>query len=91
MGKDSYIVTGNASGGRFAGHGLLAASKKANEFCAAQDKFMIARRTDTTGNAAIFGENSSLIFSCVSASDPEYKRPDMRKDPNVIVQDARNQ
>jgi hypothetical protein len=46
---------------------------------------MIIRRTDS----AIEGFNNSgmntLVFSCVTDTDPEYQRPNLRKDPAVVI------
>lgn len=30
-----------------------------------------------------------VMFRCLSANDPEYRRPDYEKSPNVIIQDNR--
>lgn len=88
-GKDSYLVTGRANGGLNAGKGIIHATQQANAYCAREQKFMIIRHVETTGNAAIFGETASLIFSCVDQNDPEYKRPNLRKDPNTVIEDQR--
>jgi len=90
MGRDSYLITGHARGGTVAGESLIAASKQANAFCAKQGLVMIFRHSQAGGNAAFGGETDQLLFSCVSESDPEYKRPNIRKDADVVVQDQRN-
>jgi hypothetical protein len=90
MGKDSYLVTGHATGGWNAGKGMIDATKQANAYCAKQQRYMIVRRTDNAGNAGFGGESSQLIFSCVTADDPEYARPNLRKDPTTVVEDARS-
>lgn len=88
-GKDSYIVAGKAVGGLNSGQSIIAATKAANEYCAKQGRFMIIRHTQTGGNAGFGGEHSNLIFSCVTADDPEYKRPNLRNDPTTVVEDQR--
>jgi hypothetical protein len=90
MGKDSYLVTGHATGGLNAGKGMIEATKQANAYCAAQQRYMIVRRTDNGGSAAWGGESAQLIFSCVTADDPEYGRPNLRKDPTTVVEDTRS-
>jgi hypothetical protein len=89
MGKDSYMLNATSRGGLFAGDEAIAAAKSANEFCANLGKQMIVRRTGTEGLAGFGPVTNTFIFSCVSENDPEYKRPDLQKDPNVIIQDNR--
>lgn len=88
-GKDSYMVAGKAVGGINSGQSLIAATKEANQFCARQGKFMIIRNTETGGNAGFGGEHSNLIFSCVTADDPEYQRPNLHKEPTTVIEDQR--
>jgi len=89
-GKDSYMVAGKAVGGINSGESLIAATKVANQYCSKQGKFMIIRHTETGGNAGFGGEHSDLIFSCVTADDPEYQRPNLRKEPTTVVEDQRS-
>jgi hypothetical protein len=64
IGNGRYMITGRASGGLNAGKETTAATKEANAFCAKQSKQMVQQNLDKTGNAAVFGENISLTFSC---------------------------
>lgn len=64
IGNGRYMITGRASGGLNAGKETTEATKEANPFCAKQSKQMVLQNLDKTGNAAVFGENISLIFSC---------------------------
>jgi hypothetical protein len=89
-GRDSYMVSGSAHGGMMAGNSLIEATKSANTFCAQQNKMMIIRHTQTGGNAGFGGEHSNLIFSCVGENDPEYQRPNLRKDPTTVIEDQRH-
>lgn len=88
-GKDSFMVVGRANGGLNAGKGLIAATKSANAYCAALHKVMILRHVESNGNAAVFGENQMLIFSCVNEDDPEYQRPNLKKDATAVIEDHR--
>ena len=88
-GKDSYLVSGSAYGGIEAGKSLPAAMKTANAYCTKQGKFMVIRREESGGNAGFGGERANLIFSCVTADDPEYKRPDLHTDPTTVIEDTR--
>lgn len=77
MGKDSYMVTAPET---VMGKGRIIALKAANQYCDSQNNHMIVRRLDA--NALTIG----LTFSCVSEDDPEYKRPNLKKDPSVIIE-----
>jgi len=87
IGKDSYMVSGGGTGGLSYGKTSIAATKKANAYCATLHKFMIVRRIDT--HQPFNGEATDLVFSCVTEDDPEYKRPDLRRDPTTIIEDQR--
>ena len=88
-GKDSYMVAGSANGGANGGKSLIAATKQANAYCGKLGKVMIIRNTETGGSAGWGGEHSNLIFSCVAENDPEYQRPNLRKEPTTVVEDQR--
>ncbi len=84
MGRDSFMLTATAWS-RDAGKEMAAGAKAANAYCNGLSKHMIVRRMDSNGRGL-----ATVIFSCVSESDPEYKRPDLTKDPSVIIQDNRS-
>ena len=48
----------------------------ANSFCAQRGKASLIK--NITGNDA--------IFRCLAPNDPEYKRPDYQKSPNIVIQ-----
>ena len=77
MGKDSYMVTAPETIG---GQGRIIVVNAANKYCSSQNTYMIVRRMDASGMAV------SLMFSCVSEDDPEYQRPNLKKEPNVIIE-----
>jgi hypothetical protein len=64
IGNGRYMITGRASGGLNAGKETTQATKEANAYCAKQGKQMVLQNLDKTGNAAVFGENVSLTFTC---------------------------
>jgi hypothetical protein len=64
VGNNLYMITARASGGLNAGKETTAATKQANAFCAKLSKQMVLQNLDKTGNAAVFGENVSLTFTC---------------------------
>jgi len=77
IGKDSFMVTAPETLG---GKGRILVVISANQYCASQNTHMIVRRIDANGLAV------SLMFSCVSENDPEYQRPNLRKEPSVIIE-----
>jgi hypothetical protein len=64
IGNGRYMITGRASGGLNAGKETTEATKEANTYCAKQNKQMVLQNLDKTGNAAVFGENINLTFTC---------------------------
>jgi hypothetical protein len=64
IGNGRYMITGRASGGLNAGKETTEATKEANAYCAKQSKQMVLQNVDKQGNAAVFGENVSLTFTC---------------------------
>lgn len=86
-GKDSYMVSGASHGGLSGGHEGVATLKTANAYCDARGKHMMIRSTES-GNSMNFA-SLHLIFSCLDADDPEYQRPNLRKEPTTIIEDAR--
>lgn len=64
IGNGRYMITGRASGGLNAGKETTAATKAANAYCAKQSKQMVLLNLDKTGNAAVFGENINITFTC---------------------------
>jgi hypothetical protein len=77
IGKDSFMVTAPETLG---GTGRIIVANSANRYCASQNTHMIVRRIDANGLVV------SLMFSCVSENDPEYQRPNLQKEPNVIIE-----
>lgn len=91
VGKDTYMLMARGSGLLTSSAEVpIEAMKAANVHCASLGRRMIIRRTDTQGTPGLTDMSSSLVFSCVTEDDPEYKRPDLQKDPNVIIQDNRS-
>jgi hypothetical protein len=86
VGPDSYMVSSSTSGSALlAGRAPIVSAKEANKYCASQGRHMVIRRTDSAVIGLGNGTNA-LVFSCVTDTDPEYQRPNLRKDPNVLVQ-----
>lgn len=73
-GKDSYMVTTSSRGGRIGGEAPIA-MKAANAYCEGRGKHVQIRHTEAGDHFEFSSE--TLIFSCLDAADPEYKRPDL--------------
>jgi hypothetical protein len=80
MGKDSYMVMSPETIG---GHGRIIVLEAANKYCASQNTHMIVRTIDANAMTV------SLTFSCVYDNDPEYQRPNLKKDPNIVIENRR--
>jgi hypothetical protein len=50
-------------------------------------KFVVIRNTSGATNPFGYDNGNQLIFSCVTADDPEYQRPGLRKDNGVTTID----
>src|SRR5580698_6249491 len=82
MGKDSYMVSGQARGGAMVtGRSIIEATKSANTYCSAKGLVMMPRNANPEGSATWTAETSTLVFTCLRADDPEYKRPELAKIP----------
>jgi hypothetical protein len=64
VGNGRFMITGRASGGLNAGKETTEATKAANAYCAKLSKQMVLQTLGKTGNAAVFGENVSIMFTC---------------------------
>jgi hypothetical protein len=57
----------------------------ANAFCAKQGKFAVVRNTSGSTNPFGYNVSNELIFSCIDENDPDYQRPNIRKDNGVTT------
>jgi hypothetical protein len=73
-GKSTYLLTSTARGGLDPGAQVIAATKKANEYCDGMHLHMVVRKLDTAGVPMWTPERATLAFACVSDEDPEYQR-----------------
>jgi hypothetical protein len=64
IGNGRYMITGRASGGLNAGKETTQAEADANSHCTKLGKHLVLQNLDKTGNAAVFGENVSITFTC---------------------------
>jgi hypothetical protein len=87
VGRDSFMVSTTASD-VVSGQAPIASAKAANKYCESHSQHMIIRRTDNLVRG-IGPSMNSLVFSCVDDTDPEYQRPNLHRDPNVLVESHR--
>jgi hypothetical protein len=81
-GKDSYMVSVSTVPGATpaSAKALIAANQK----CASMNKVVVIRNMNDTEAVLFKNEGSAtLLFSCVDQNDPEYQRPNLRKDNGV--------
>lgn len=88
VGKDTYMVASHV-GACISCAASIQSLKTANEYCAQQGKVIVIRNTSSSTNPFGYETGNQLIFSCVSDSDPENARPELRKDDGVLTIDKR--
>ena len=89
-GRDSYMLSaGDVWGGYSGGTLQVKAAQRANEFCRSQGKVFVVRNAGTAGVQGWTSTSSTLVFSCVSESDPEFTRPNLRKEADTVIEDRR--
>ena len=86
-GRDTFMVSTTANN-IVSGQAPIASAKAANQYCASRNQYMIIRRIDNVVPGLGSGM-STLVFSCVADTDPEYQRPNLRRDPSVVIEDRR--
>ena len=70
-GKDTYLVSSHV-GSCMSCSASIQGMKTANAYCAKEGKFAIMRHTSGATNGFGFNVSNELVFSCVTADDPEY-------------------
>lgn len=83
-GPDTYMVSSHVAA-CINCSARIQSMKAANAFCAKQGKFAIVRNTSGATNPFGYDNGNDMVFSCVSADDPEYQRPNLRKDNGITT------
>lgn len=83
-GRDTYMVSSHV-GACLHCSAQIQSMKTANAYCAKQGKFAIVRNTSGGMNPFGYDNGNQMVFSCVSADDPEYNRPNLHKDNGVTT------
>jgi hypothetical protein len=93
VGPDTYSISAGASAARGGLTGARgAALKEAGEYCAKAGKQILVQDISASSSDAAsydISQNSNVIFRCLSASDPDLKRPNLETRPDVVIQDRR--
>jgi len=88
MGPDTYTITGTSDFGGAAGAKKVALIE-ANQYCQAMGKHLLPLNTNEGTRLDWAGDpvgHYSLDFRCLNANDPEMRRPNMQKTPDVVVE-----
>lgn len=89
-GKDSYIMSvDDVWGGNSPGKLQVKAAQDANAYCAKQGKVLRVRNSTGQGTTGWTSTSSTLVFSCITESDIENTRPELRKEAGTIIEDRR--
>ena len=86
VGPDSFMISATTRGGAFMGEAPIVAAKAAHQHCAPLGRSRVSRRTDSTVEGLNNIGTNTLVFSCVAETDPEYQRPNLKHDPNVLIE-----
>lgn len=86
-GKDSYILSvADGMGTRSSSDLKVQAALDANAYCAKMGKVMSVRNSTEQGSHWLTATSSGLVFSCLDESDVENKRPNLRKEPDAVIE-----
>jgi hypothetical protein len=86
VGRDSYSVTARRCDMCSAAEGSSITS--ASRYCEHIGKHMVLRSMNNSSDWH-GATHSTIFFSCLDANDPEYVRPNMRKDNGVSTTENR--
>lgn len=87
-GKDTYMVSSHV-GACVSCSARIQSMKTANAYCAKSGLFAIVRTIDGATNPFGYDNGNTMVFSCVSADDPEWKRLNLRPDNGVTTLEQR--
>jgi hypothetical protein len=89
MGRDTFSVSATSDGFRDAASARQSAFQAGAQKCAAMGKrFMFVNESSGRTRMGI-DTTVNVTFRCLSETDPEYARPDVRQSPSVVIEDQR--
>lgn len=83
-GKDTYLVSSHVAA-CVSCSAQIQSLKTANAFCAKRGLFAVIRTANGVTNAFGYNVSNELLFSCVTADDPDYRRATLRPDNGVTT------
>ncbi len=89
MGPDTYTVSSNSEFGAY--KAKQRALQEANRFAETQGKYMIPVSTSEGKDTDFLGDKINtydLVFRLVDEDDPEYQRTNLRKVPDVVIEET---
>ena len=86
IGPDTYFVATRHP--TSSGDARVAALKAAGQYCAKIGKNILVTDISPSGGGMLI-YNIDMNFRCLSASDPDLKRPNLETRPDVVIQDRR--
>lgn len=86
-GKDTYIVSATRCGFCEPVQGYV--TQIAAQYCTELHKNLLVRNISGNNVQPWAPGNATITFSCLNDSDPEYTRPNLRKDNGVTTIEAR--
>lgn len=90
MGPDTYTVSVHAApirGGE-SGARKIALTEASNK-CVAEGGEILVTNIESKPSSHLAGGTVNLTFRCLSANDPDLKRPEYKPAPNVVIEDKR--
>jgi len=89
VGKDTYSVSATADGMSSASSAREKAFEAARLHCASLGKEFLLVSESVTRTRMGIDTTITITFRALDKSDPEYKRPDIQRSPDVLIQDQR--
>ncbi len=91
MGRDTYMIGTDARGGLTSTESLITRNAQvANAFCAQSGKEMEPANVMSQGVRGWTPQETTLIFRCLNPDDPANQRPNLRREPNAIIELRQN-
>lgn len=90
MGKDTYSISATADGYRTAAAARESAFETGAKYCSSRGKKFMFLNEQSARTRMGIDTTIDVVFRCLSESDPEYSRPDVRIAPDVLIEDSRS-
>jgi hypothetical protein len=88
IGKDTYQLSMTGVGFATQANTNMKALRAANGYCDKIGKHMVFQHSAESGVYGFSPRQDNLVFMCLSEDDPAYSRTQVRKDPDVVIQQS---